>query len=297
MEILQLKYFIHVAETEHISNAAEDLHISQPALSLTIQRLENELGVKLFKKEGRNIRLTDEGRDFLSKVKPAYNMIVDATESIKATSEKNKKRVSIVSPPLYSFPDLLKCIHKEIPDLIFRNTYTSTSDAKEMLLKKHIDFFIAPFDDVQDLEPIFKATTLKKDSMVAVLPKNHRLAQKSSIDPMELKDETFASYPEHLGSRHIIEKYYKDHGTEINVELEGNTAYELVDSVASGSYVSMIQGNITRYHNRSDISIVPLDPPIRTTLELVVLKDEKLRPVARKVLNIITNYFNQYSSI
>ena len=62
MEIFELKYFLAVAREEHIHRASEKLRVSPPALSKAIARLEDELGKKLFAREGRHIRLTDEGR-------------------------------------------------------------------------------------------------------------------------------------------------------------------------------------------------------------------------------------------
>ena len=62
MELNQLKCFLEVARLEHITQAADQLHITQPALSKVIARLEDDLGVKLFDREGKNIRLNEYGR-------------------------------------------------------------------------------------------------------------------------------------------------------------------------------------------------------------------------------------------
>ena len=62
MEILQLKYFYALAQTQHVTRTAEQLHIAQPALTRTVHRLENELGVKLVQPRGRNIELTEYGK-------------------------------------------------------------------------------------------------------------------------------------------------------------------------------------------------------------------------------------------
>ena len=61
MELTQLRYFLKVAELEHITRASEELHIAQPALTQTIHRLESELEIPLFVNKGRNIFLTEYG--------------------------------------------------------------------------------------------------------------------------------------------------------------------------------------------------------------------------------------------
>ena len=70
MEITQLRYFLEVASTQHITRSAEKLHIAQPALSQSIKRLEDSLGVPLFVSKGRNIKLTRYGEYLQTKAKP-----------------------------------------------------------------------------------------------------------------------------------------------------------------------------------------------------------------------------------
>ena len=72
MELLQLLYFQVVAQEEHIPRAANTLHVSQPALSKTIKRLEDELGVPLFTRVGKTIRLNANGEIFLRYVTTAW---------------------------------------------------------------------------------------------------------------------------------------------------------------------------------------------------------------------------------
>ena len=70
-ELLQLHYFLKVAKLEHMTKAAQELRIAQPALSKTIARLEEDLGVPLFDRKGRNIRLNSFGKVYLKKVEMA----------------------------------------------------------------------------------------------------------------------------------------------------------------------------------------------------------------------------------
>ena len=75
MEIQQFHYFLIAAKYEHMTKAAEILHIAQPALSQSIQRLETELGVKLFNRKGRNIALNDYGRLLQKRLRPIMSAI------------------------------------------------------------------------------------------------------------------------------------------------------------------------------------------------------------------------------
>lgn len=70
MELTQIEYFLEVARSEHMTKSAERLHIAQPALSQAIRRLESELGVPLFEKRGRNIVLTEYGKELKSQLEP-----------------------------------------------------------------------------------------------------------------------------------------------------------------------------------------------------------------------------------
>ena len=87
MELTQLRYFLKVAELQHITRAAEELHIAQPALTQTIHRLEKELEVPLFGIKGRNIVLTEYGRYFYEKLKPLLTGILDLPEQLQTMAK------------------------------------------------------------------------------------------------------------------------------------------------------------------------------------------------------------------
>lgn len=75
MNLYHLRYFVTLAEIEHYTKAAEILSITQPSLSHAIINLEEELGIKLFEKEGRNVVLTRDGKDFLYDVKNSLDIL------------------------------------------------------------------------------------------------------------------------------------------------------------------------------------------------------------------------------
>ncbi|MEE0169109.1 MAG: LysR family transcriptional regulator, partial [Eggerthellaceae bacterium] len=91
MDIQQLKYFLDVAQTEHMTRSAKRLNIAQPALSRSVSRLEHELGVSLFDREGRGLQLTDEGRLFQRKLIPLLNELDSICQEIKGVHAENRE--------------------------------------------------------------------------------------------------------------------------------------------------------------------------------------------------------------
>ena len=83
MELLQLKYFLAVAESEHMTNTAKQLHIAQPALTQSIHRLEQELDVSLFERAGRGIRLSPAGAYVRDRVKPAMETLEKVAHDVQ----------------------------------------------------------------------------------------------------------------------------------------------------------------------------------------------------------------------
>ena len=86
MNLQWLYYFNTIAELEHYTRAAEKLHVSQSNLSHAIKELENELGVQLFERQGRNIKLTKDGEIFQPYVIRTINSLEDGITTLKSSS-------------------------------------------------------------------------------------------------------------------------------------------------------------------------------------------------------------------
>ncbi|WP_194611423.1 LysR family transcriptional regulator [Clostridium vitabionis] len=85
MELLQLQYFIEVVQQQSVTKAAEKLHISQPSLSQSLHRLQQEVGISIFQKDGRKLRLTESGRTFYLRIANALQAITNACEEANGT--------------------------------------------------------------------------------------------------------------------------------------------------------------------------------------------------------------------
>ena len=95
MEMKQLKYFVEVARREHISDAALELNIAQSAISRQIAQLEKELNVTLFKRSGRNIILTAEGKQLLSEATQILDQLDKTIQLFKQQSSTDQRTIYI----------------------------------------------------------------------------------------------------------------------------------------------------------------------------------------------------------
>lgn len=95
MDVRQLKYFLVTAQLEHVTHAARKLSIAQPALSQSLHRLEAELGVKLFVREGRNLRLTEEGAYLRDRLSPIVAELDSACSGLEAFAKAEASTVNL----------------------------------------------------------------------------------------------------------------------------------------------------------------------------------------------------------
>ena len=107
MELLQLRYFLVAAKYQHMTKAAEVLQIAQPALSQSIKRLEQELGVSLFEREKRNIRLNDAGRFLEQKLLPIMAALDEIPSEIQKKGADEPAHDSLKSSGGYPSGDRL----------------------------------------------------------------------------------------------------------------------------------------------------------------------------------------------
>ena len=204
MELRHLRYFVAVAEEEHMTRAAAKLGIQQPPLSHQIQLLEKELGVQLFFRQSRRIQLTPAGKVFLGDARAILASVDQATQRIQRfdMGEEGSIRLGFTSSA---------SMHQMTPDLVrvFRETYPlitveieegAAHDLINALEQERIDIAfsrssVKPYPGIASME-------LLKEDMVIAVPVNHPLTQLPN-ETIRLKDlchENFIFYQQVNGS-------------------------------------------------------------------------------------------------
>ena len=197
MDILQLKYFLEVARTEHVTHSARNLRIAQPALTQSIKRLETELGVELFARAGRNIRLTPAGAYLRDRIAPAMEILETAPEDVRAfaAGEAGTVKVGIFSASNVVV-DAITAYRASFPAVNFRITQDEFESACDITVST-----VMPSSSNARGEGIAVGEgTLFRERIGIAVPESSSFGDVVSLD--ELADEPFVCL---AGSRRLRE--------------------------------------------------------------------------------------------
>lgn len=192
MNLTNLSYFLKVAEKEHMTQAAEELHITQPALSRAISNLEQELGVRLFEREGKNIALNENGIILQSAAKRIFEELDSLEQRLKDTGTGLSGALCIGSSFPSREPDLVQqCIlefMQKYPNVAINYIQHSPNLLLEDLRERRIDIAITTIP-MHNADIVWQEVFSEKLGLL--LAKDHPLAQYPTIRMEQLRYERF----------------------------------------------------------------------------------------------------------
>lgn len=244
MELQQLEYFLQLTKYQNVSMTADFINISQPALSKHLAQLEQELGVKLFDRIGRNIYLNEYGKTFAQYVEQSLMTLNTGKLSIR---HLHKTILGTISIGLYSYGSIISpCISKyskENPLVNFRFTYKINASPQyspediDFLLCSTTDNFFTSKDQFWVTQPLFKERYI-----VVVSPLFRRYPQeKTSINLLELRDDPFIVMSQNEGFfTDVTYKYCNDAGFAPKVLFETDDFLVKMKFLQEGLCVALI---------------------------------------------------------
>ena len=191
MELLQLKYFKTVAEIGKISEAAQSLFISAPALSISVSRLEKELGVQLFDRTNNQILLNRQGQIFLRYVNQMFDTLDTAKTVLSQSMMRAGRHVSIATISSTQWVDMITAFSREYPGFSLHHTSLRSTELANNGLSAQYSFLLAAEEDLpphyaEELDSI----TLFEDHPVVMVHPDHPIAGLDSVDIRTLAKET-----------------------------------------------------------------------------------------------------------
>lgn len=218
MELSQLRYFITVAQLQHLTRAAEALNISQPALSKAISRLEDELGETLFDRGANRITLNNSGKLYLSYVQQALETLESGKSALQSQADSMSGSVSIITSCSGLLQPAVRHFITEYSQIHYQQYRYTSSLIAEQLEGGSADFAVAttPLNSVK-----FSWTPLLQDELYVVASPQHRFYGRDSVTIGELQEESLIISNQLLTIHDIVVEGFAKYG------LTPNIAYEL----------------------------------------------------------------------
>jgi len=196
MDLRHLRYFIAVAEEQNVTRAAARLRVSQPPLTRQIHDLEDEIGVALFERNGRSIRLTEAGKVFLLEAKASVKRVEDAVDTVRSFAAKTVCNLQIgyaPTPTAEVLPKILRKFHESSPQIQVVLHDHSSPEMLRGLREKRLDAAFMMEPAKQSARGIVFEPLRSYRVGIAMSP-IHRLVRRKSIAICELLDEPFIAY-------------------------------------------------------------------------------------------------------
>jgi DNA-binding transcriptional LysR family regulator len=258
-DVRQVRAFLVVAGELHFGRAAERLFTSQPALSRTIHALEEAVGVALFERSTRRVRLTSAGEAFAAECSLALGHLERAsTAAIEAADGRGGRlRVGYMDFAINgSLPSLLRGFRMEFPKAVVDLEYNPSSKQRVALLEGRIDmgFVIGEFESPKVLNML-----VDQNDYVALLPDTHPLASRHTLRLVDLAEEPFVMGTEEaFGTfRRLLFPVCHTAGFFPNIVQLASNSSGIFGMVAAGVGVSVYAG-CARNAGRAGVVVRPL---------------------------------------
>lgn len=240
MEIHQLRYFVAVAEEGSFSRAAAREHVTQPSLSQQIQKLEAEIGQRLFDRLPRSVVVTEAGKCLLEYARKILVEIANARRCVDDLKHDVAGRLAIGALPTiapYVLPALITKFQSRYPKVTLEIFEDTTESLALRLEDGTIDVALA---STCHESPTLERHSLGNEELLVLLPREHRLARKKKIKWDDLKNEKFLL----LHEMHCLSKQVNDflgvHRLQPDLPVRGAQLATIAQMVASGVGVTLV---------------------------------------------------------
>jgi len=280
MEIRQLKTFRTVAQLLSFKQAAENLHYAQSSISAQIQSLEEDLGVQLFDRLGRNILLTEAGYSLLNYAEKILDL-ADETRTEVTAAKELKGSLTIKVPETFGvhrLPNVIKQFRSHFPKVRLHFT-TCTHEGLQKDLRKGVTdlaFLLTESFQSADLE----AEALGVETLILVAHPDHPLAKEPKVQTIDLKGETLLFSKVDCSYRRTVEAAFSIEKIRYDNTLEFNSVEAIKRCVMAGVGISILpEVTVTEDISKGRLAVLPwAEGPLEVAELMIWYKDRWLSP-------------------
>lgn len=243
IDITKLQVFIYAAETLSFSEAAKQINLTQPTVSHHIKTLENEVGNKLFDRDGNNLNLTETGRFLLPWARQLIRQVTTFQEMVESVDEHIVGHLRIACSTTagkYLLPQLAARFRYRHPGVKVSILRCTSKNIIPHLLEGEANLGVVSYETISsglEIQEFFQ------DSIVLIVPSNHPWSTRESINPDQLMNEPLIFREPTSGTLRVLRAELAKHDInldDLNLFLELGNAEAIVETVAAGYGISFV---------------------------------------------------------
>lgn len=276
-----------------MSRAAQVLHITQPALSKSIAQLEASLGIQLFDRQGRSIKLNRYGMFFLERVERILAEYERAKEDLAHLIAPGHGEVSVGfmhTLGMQIIPALMTDVRSIYPDMKFQLTQSNSSVLLHKLESRELDLCLISSLDYRDN---VRWEKLWSEKLYLIVPQAHPLASREQVTLQDFVGEPFISIKKGNSLRRSVDALYAQRGYVLTPAFEGEEVHTLAGLVESGLGVSLIP--LIKGLEQYALKMIPVDEPnCHREIGLVYIEQHQQSAVAHQFIDYVRAYFSKW---
>ncbi len=288
MDFNQLETFLAVVDTGSFSRGADRRNLTQPAVSLSIRRLEEEVGEPLFDRTIKGGSLTEAGRSLASYARQMLNLREEALLSIQELQGLFRGRLSLganESISQYLLPPLLLAFRKAHPAIrieVYRNL---SEKIPSEILERNLDFGFLSYEPT---DPRLESRIIARDEHVLVVDPNHPFVGRKDLRLRDLGDQSFLAHNARTPSRDRVVQSFTQAGVPLRITMELDSLQTIIDFVVMGMGAAILPRiAMAQALAAGQLVEVPIvDLKIRRSLRIVHRKEHALSSAARAFLEL-----------
>ncbi len=253
MELTQLRYFAAVAELQHVTRAAERMHVAQPAITKSIHRLEDELGVPLIASRGRNIVLTDYGCAL-------YGML---REPLAALDQIPDQMQQLARRSAYTFHINVLAASRAVTDAVIAYKHDHSEILFSIMqneLTQICDLSVDTLTEKRSTPETAENTVSFQEQILLAVPSHSLYSGLRSIDLKELKEEGFICLAGNRKFRKICDQFCQMAGFHPKIIFESDSPATVRNLIGAGSGIGFWPEH-TWGAVGEDVKLVPIANP------------------------------------
>jgi DNA-binding transcriptional LysR family regulator len=281
MEFRHLRYFVAVAEEQNVSRAAKRLHVSQPPLSRQIRDLENDLGITLFERSAKAIRLTPAGRIFLVEARAVLQRADDAVAFTKAVAHRKRTHIRVG----YSFyaaaellPRALRAFQRTNPGVSVDLSTMPTQDLLRGLRSGGLDVALLRYVSPEDFRGL-SVEELGTYPFRVASHKKHRFARLRAVPMTEVARQPIIAFSrqEYPDYHLLLARLLSPYNCTLNIVEEYESVPSVIAAVEAGRGISIVNQSMSRIAGER-VVLRPLKPAPEPARYVLAYREEGVSP-------------------